>query len=143
MAAVADIPDLGVVGRVVRSLEAHGLVAAIGGSGLLASLGLVGAVRDWDVTTDGLPELVEAALDDCGYVFAKVPAGEGAFATVAHYVVAGGDHEVDVIVGFAVLDGDDRVELPTRVTGTWNGLPIADPEVWETAYRLLGRPGRA
>jgi len=135
---MTGIPSLDVVRRVVRSLEECGLEAAIGGSGLLAALGLTEVVRDWDVTTDGPVSDVEAALGRTGFPYRERVAGEGDFASVARYIVDGGLHEVDVIVGFAVrLDGR-TIELPARVSGLWCGLPLADPVVWEQAYRLLG-----
>ncbi len=135
---MTGIPGLAVVRRVVTSLEERGLDAAIGGSGLLAALGLTDVVRDWDVTTDGPASTVEAALGSAGFPYRECPAGEGDFASAARYVVDGGSHEVDVIVGFALrLDGR-TVELPTRVSAMWCGLPLADPVIWEQAYRLLG-----
>jgi hypothetical protein len=72
-----------------------------------------------------------------------VPAGEGDYATRARFAVHGVGHDVDVLVGFAVRDHDDVVPLPTRVTRSWLGLPMADPAVWLRAYRLLGRHDRA
>lgn len=140
---MTGIPSLDVVRRVIGSLEESGIEAAIGGSGLLAALGLTEEVRDWDVTTDGPVSTVEVALGRVGFPYRARAAGEGVFASVACYVVDGGSHEVDVIVGFGVrLDGR-TIELPTRVSGIWRGLPLADPAVWERAYRLLGNGEKA
>jgi hypothetical protein len=47
--------------RVTR-LERAGLTVALGGSGLLAALGLTDQVRDWDLTTDATLETAQAAL---------------------------------------------------------------------------------
>ena len=44
-----------------------------------------------------------------------------------------------MIVGLALRTVSGVVPLPSRVTGTWRGLPIADPEVWLRMYELLGR----
>jgi hypothetical protein len=66
---VSEIPDTEVVQGVLRSLRDSGLVAAVGGSGLLAALGLIDHVRDWDVTTDGPSTVVEAALSVAGISF--------------------------------------------------------------------------
>lgn len=60
-------PRLDVVRRVVASLVAGSVPVALGGSGLLAALGLVDRVRDWDLTTDGTPEQVIAALTAAGW----------------------------------------------------------------------------
>jgi hypothetical protein len=140
---MAEIPDLAVVQRVLHSLNESGLIAAIGGSGLLAALGLTEVVHDWDVTTDGPQSVVELALDAAGVPYRVVPAGTGIYATGGLYVVDGGSHEIDVIVDFAVRAGSRTIELPTRVSTTWKGLPIADPTVWEQAYRLVGQHSKA
>jgi hypothetical protein len=140
----ARTPPLSVVTVVVAALQAHGAVAAVGGSGLLAALRLVDSVRDWDVTTDAATQTVEAALAGIpGTAVTSAPAGETGYATRARFIVHGDDHDVDVLVGFALFDHEEVVSLPTRVTRTWRGLPIADPAVWLQAYRLLGRHHRA
>jgi hypothetical protein len=139
----ASTPPLAVVRTVIRALEQRGAVAAVGGSGLLLALGLTDTARDWDVTTDTEVTTVETALRSTGLPFRRVPAGDGSYATRARFLVQGEDHEVDVLVGFAVRIGDDDRGFPTRVTHTWQGLPMGDPEVWLAAYRALGRPERA
>jgi len=131
-------PPLSVVAAVVDAIQAQGAVAAVGGSGLLAALGLVGRVRDWDVTTDAETETVEAALRATGLPVAPAPAGEGSYATRARFVVPCADHDVDVLVGFALRDNRGGVvPMPARVTRTWSGLPIADPR------RVAARPPTA
>jgi hypothetical protein len=142
-AAPVQLPPLPVVAAVIDALLVQGAAPAVGGSGLLAALGLVDRVRDWDVTTDAPTATVQAALSSTGLPVDPVPAGEGRYATRARFAVDGDGHDVDVIVGFAVRDHGDVVPLPTRVTRTWLGLPIADPRVWLEAYRLLGRHDRA
>ncbi len=80
----ARTPPLSVVTAVVAALQAHGAVAAVGGSGLLAALGLVDSVRDWDVTTDAATETVEAALAGvAGAAVTTASAGEAGYATRA------------------------------------------------------------
>jgi len=132
-------PPLSAVVAVLDALQARGAVAAVGGSGLLAALGLIGRVRDWDVTTDAPTQTVQAALSDTGLPVVVASAGQGGYATRARFV----GHDVDVLVGFALRDHGHVVPLPTTVTRIWRGLPIADPEVWLQAYRLLGRQDRA
>jgi hypothetical protein len=136
-------PPLTVVTAVIAALQAHGVVAAVGGSGLLAALGLINQVRDWDVSCDAPTETVEAALHSTGLRYTRAVAGDGQHATRARFAVVAEDHEVDVLVGFAIRDGGHVIPLPTRVTSRWRGLPMADPTVWLTAYRLLGRHQRA
>lgn len=140
---VDEIPDSTVVRQILDGLESHGLVGAVGGSGLLAALGLSQVVHDWDVTTDGAPSTVEIALIEAGHPYRSGSPGVGNFATTALYVVDALTHEVDVIVGFAVRSDGRRIELPTRVTGSWQGLPLADPSVWEQAYRMMGQTPKA
>ena len=109
--------------------------------GLLAAHGLVDEVRDGDLTTDAPSPLVRAVLD--GWPWRDAAVRDGIYATRDRFVVDAADHEIDVLVGFAVHDGAHRVDFPVRVTGEGNGLPLADPAVWARAYRLIGRPGRA
>ncbi len=59
---VVEHPPLDVVRSVVQSIQRRGGEVALGGSGLLAALGLVASVHDWDVTTDASLPLVTTAL---------------------------------------------------------------------------------
>lgn len=136
-------PSIGVVTRIVAELRSCDLPVAVGGSALLASLGLVTRVRDWDVTCEGDPVDVAAALDRLGLAWSAPASAGRPFATRARLVVDAGDHEIDVLVGLAAWDGEEVVPFPVRATGTWLGLPVADPEVWARAYRLIGRTERA
>ena len=138
-----ELPDPTAVRRVLGCLEDQGLAGAIGGSGLLAALGLTQVVHDWDITTDGAPSSVERALAEAGYPYRYGATGVGVFATTALYIVDAATHQIDVIVGFAIRIEGRRIELPTRVTATWRGLPLAAPTVWEQAYRAMGETAKA
>lgn len=133
------LPPREPVDHVLWALEQAGIVACVGGSALLASLGLVDVVRDWDVTTDASTDAVIDALRNAEIAF-QVTAPHALFASGAHLVV---DQVVEVIVGFAVRVGQDVTVLPARPTSLWDGLPMADPAVWAVAYRLMGRLDRA
>lgn len=135
-------PPLAAAGAVVDALQAQGAVAAVGGSGLLAALALIDRVRDWDITTDAPTPAVQAALSATGLPVVATAARDGRYATRARFVVRGAGHDIDVLVGFALRDQGQVVPLPTRITRIWHGLPIADPQVWLQAYRLLGRQDR-
>lgn len=137
------MPGTEVLRTVLAAFGDAGIAAAVGGSGLLAAHGLVGHVRDWDLTTDADPRAVEAALTSAGIPYIPQPAGDDTYASRARLHVDGGDHDIDIIVGFAVRIGETIHELPTRVTGHWLGLPLADPVVWADAYHLIGRHTRA
>jgi hypothetical protein len=138
-----SVPPLAVVTAVIGALRADGLVAAVGGSGLLVALGLAEVARDWDVTVDASPASVEAALGRSGFAYRDGTERGGIYASAARYVVDGADHQVDLLVDFALLGPDGVERLPTLVTGGWHGLPLADPAVWARAYRLLGRTPKA
>lgn len=124
-------------------MRAHGLVPALGGSGLLVALGLAETAHDWDVTVDAPVAAVDTALRLGGLSYTDATSGDALYATRRRYVIDGGDHQVDLLVGFALCGPAGVERLPTRVTGTWQGIPLADPVVWERAYTLLNRPEKA
>jgi hypothetical protein len=132
-----------VVRALCTALQDRGVVVAVGGSGLLAALGLVEEVRDWDLTTDADPADVAEVLAQAGWPFRPAAVRDGIYRTRERFVVDADDHEVDVLVGFAAVEDGRVVTFPTRVTGHWLGLPMADPEIWAHAYRAIGRPARA
>ena len=142
MAAVKH-PPLDVVQDVVTSIQRRGGVAALGGSGLLAALGLVDVVVDWDLTTDSPQALVATVLADLPYSHLRLTAGDTPFASEARFAINGGAHAVDIIVRFAVRGDQGETPIATRVTGEWLGLPIGDPMAWAVAYRAIGRFERA
>lgn len=138
------LPPTDVVTGVVRLLRAHGMEPALGGSGLLVALGLAETANDWDLTVDAPEDAVRAALDEGGFRFSDGTTRARPYATRRRFVVDGGDHAIDLLVGFALWSPEEElISLPTRVTGWWKGLPLADPLVWERAYVLLGRPAKA
>lgn len=133
-------PPLAAARRVVSALQQHGFRPALGGSGLLVALGLADVAHDWDVTVDGPAERVAAALESAGLAYQDRSDRQGPYASGRRLVL---DGPVDLLVNFA-LRGPEGVEvLPSRVTGQWRGLPLADPIVWARAYRLLGRADKA
>ena len=136
-------PPTDTVAAIVGTLTERGFPVAVGGSAVLASLGLIDQVRDWDVTCEGDPDEVAQVLDALGVSWTAPQSAGRPFATGARYVVDAGDHELDVLVNFAAWDGDRIERFPVRTSTTWLGLPIADPDVWTNAYRLIGRPERA
>lgn len=137
------VPPLATVTAVVEALARAGLTPAVGGSGLLVALGLADLANDWDVTVDAGPEAVRAALRAAGLEFRDATSRADPYRTAQRLVVDGGDHDVDVLVGFALAGPRGTERLPVRVTGRWRGLPLADPAVWRRAYALLGRPEKA
>lgn len=138
-----SLPPLGVVTRVVAALHARSLTPAIGGSGLLVALGLAEVANDWDVTVDAPQAAVAEALHAAGIAYRDGTGEGGVYATERRWVINGGDHEVDLLLGFALRGPAGVEQLPTRVSGRWRGLPIGDPAVWARAYLLLERPAKA
>lgn len=136
-------PPLEPVRTIIALLEAEGLAVAVGGSAVLAWLGLVPEVRDWDVTVSGDAATVARALEAGGLTFEDRTSREGPFATQSLLSVHAADHSIDVLVGFALRDGDRTVTVPVRVAGHWMGLPIAHPADWQRAYTLMNRTERA
>jgi hypothetical protein len=138
------MPPFATLLRLLDACTATGVIAAVGGSALLASDGLINVVHDWDVTTDAPVDVVARALDRLQVPFHDRTVGHDPYHTQQLVTVNAGDHSIDVIVGFSLLDDHGRVvELPTRISGWWRGLPMADPAVWQLAYTLLGRLDRA
>ena len=88
----SEFPDLTVVRRIFNCFDGHGLVGALGGSGLLAALGLTQVVHDWDITTDSAASIVEVALADTGFPYESKVAGDGTFASTAPFIVDAASH---------------------------------------------------
>ena len=136
-------PPLEPVRAVVTMLEDAGLTVALGGSAILAWLGLVERVGDWDVTVDADPDEVIELLDRAELEWENRTDHSFPFASRARFTIAAPGHEIDVLVGFALYDGSDLIPIPVHVAGHWLGLPIARPHDWLVAYRLMGRLERA
>ncbi|WP_152360512.1 hypothetical protein [Microlunatus speluncae] len=139
-AAVVHTPPLGGVHRLVAVLQVASWRPALGGSGLLVALGLADTAADWDVTVDAPVESVIAALDRAGLAYRDETRSDGSYASDRRLVF---DGPIDLLINFALRGPDGVEQLPTRVTGCWRGLPLADPVVWARAYRLLGRDAKA
>ena len=112
-------------------LERERLPHALGGSGLLGSLGLVERVNDWDVTVDADVETLAAAFADVP--FERHGHGGGH----ADHKLAFAEQRVELIARFAFFTSAGVVRIPTIVTRRWRGLPIGSPSGWAVAYALL------
>jgi len=132
-----SFPNLDSLRNVTGTLERAGITSALGGSGLLASLGFAGKVRDWDLTTDEPLDRVRAALSG----FEHQHVGNNGDHADDKLVLFGG--EVEVIVRFALRSNAGIVRLATIVTERWNGVSVGSPEVWAVAYRMMGRTEKA
>ena len=117
----------------VRLLEGAGLVVALGGSGLLAALGIAEAARDWDLTTDASADQVEAALD--GRPHERC----GPDRIHADHKLRIADGAVEVICRLAFRAPSGIVRIPTTVSARVEDIPLGSPEAWAAAYALLAR----
>ena len=133
---VIATPPLDHALEVIGRLERAGLECAVGGSGLLAALGLARVVRDWDVTTDAPRADVEAAVAGLAWDH------KGSDALHADEKLMFPALELEIIRGFAFVVPGGIVRVPTRVSRRWRGLPIGSPECWAVAYALLGRDAK-
>ncbi|EKP94085.1 hypothetical protein [Thermaerobacter subterraneus] len=133
----------------IRTLTQAGCPVVLGGSGLLASLGLVDRVRDWDLVTDAPLERVLAAVPVIqGWSGSLQVRRHPPFASrffIRWTPVPGSEprRSVDLIGGFAIRTAGGICHLPALQGGTWQDVPIASPEVWLVAYRLMNRHDRA
>lgn len=137
-------PPLETVRALQAALAEAGVPSVVGGSGLLAALGLVSEARDWDlVLPAGSVETAERVLAALGLEATRAPEGHPLYATEAMLAVDGGDHTIDVLVGFALRTPDGTVAIPAREGGMWRGLVMARTDDWAVAYRAMGRDARA
>lgn len=135
------LPDLEGVREVFAAFDRTGIVAALGGSAVLAALGLVDVVHDWDITTDADVDAVRAALDAAGIAYVEAPKPDASYAARAYIQVV--DAPIEISVGYAIGTPDGDVAIPTVIGRTWLGLPLSDPAPWVIAYRAMGRSDRS
>ena len=137
MTSLPRTPPIEPALEIAADLGARGLACALGGSGLLAALGLESDVRDWDLTTDAPLAAVVGAAAGRSY---EMCGSSGIHADSKLMFKAA---RLELIVGFAVVGGRGPCRLPTVVTGSWRGLPLGSPEAWAVAYELMGRAAKA
>jgi len=129
-------PPLEALLVLVARLEAEGIRCALGGSGLLAALGLSETAHDWDLTVDApLEQLVPLAG---GWPFETA----GSSGVHADAKLMFPRHSIEVIARFAFHGPRGVIRIPTVVTGRWRGVPLGSPEAWLAAYHLLERTAK-
>lgn len=125
-------PPLAPLLAAIARLERAGIPHALGASGLCAALGLVDRVNDWDVTC-------EADLDTLAGLFAdQLHDRFGNSGCHADHKLNLESNGIELIARFAFFVPDGIVRIPTRVSGSWNGVPVGSPEAWAAAYWLMG-----
>jgi len=141
---VIDHPPLAPLHALLAPLAAAGIPHALGGSGLLAALGLVDRVNDWDVTVEA-DEHALAALYSA-HAFTR----HGNSGGHADHKLTFAAERTELIVRFAFFVPGGIVRIPTVVTDRWNDVPIGSPAGWAAAYAIMAeqesdarRAGRA
>jgi hypothetical protein len=143
-------PHAAALRRVSRELTAAGVRHAVGGSGLLALLGLPVTVRDLDVEVEpGGATAVTSLPALQGFSVAVPYSTRGAMATTARGEIGGGTMVSGTLGGVPVevfehpglRTGGQWHPLPLRSSGstTLNGdeIPLADTGFWWGLYTLL------
>lgn len=125
-------PPRPLLDRAVKTLEGAGVTFALGGSGLLAALGLADSIRDWDLTTD-------ADLERIAPLFAGASSvTSGPWGVHADHALA--NEAVEIICRFAFRTGEAVVRIPTVASARRDGIPIGSTEGWTIAHALLAEP---
>jgi hypothetical protein len=130
-AGVKHPPLFGLL-TLTERLDAAGIAWAVGGSALLASLGLVDQVNDWDVQVHSDPEPLREMFADVPHVF------HGHGGCHADWKLAFETQATELIPRFAFFVPGGVVRIPLHVSRHWSGLPVASPEGWACAYALMG-----
>ncbi|MFC0682036.1 hypothetical protein ACFFGH_29745 [Lysobacter korlensis] len=137
------LPPMDLVASVQAALRDAGIGSVVGGSGLLASMGLVDTVNDWDLVTDAEERAVQVVLRALGLPDAPDPGDATGFATRALHRLERAGEQVDLLVGFAIRTSDTVVHIPAAPGESWRGLTMARPADWVLAYRAMGRTEKA
>jgi hypothetical protein len=127
-----ELPPIEPLRRITELLDAAGIEWGVGASGLLASLGLVDRVNDWDVQVEAEPDVVRALFTGLSYEF------HGHGGCHADWKLAFAQQRTEVIPRFAFFAPAGIVHVRLSVSRHWRGLPIASPEGWACAYWLMG-----
>lgn len=129
------------VQNITARLEAGGIEYASGGSGLLYSLGLAEAVRDWDLMTDAPLQSVAEALQ--GIAWTTVQSGDYPFASSYRLSIHDDALPLDVFGGFAIHSSAGLCRFPARSSFVWESIRMGSPELWAVAYALMERKEKA
>ena len=125
-------PPLAPLHALLARLDAAGLDHALGASGLLAALGLITQVNDWDVTVAAPIEALERACADLG---AERFGNDGVHADHKLTFLA---ERVELIADFAFFTPRGMVRIPVVTTAVWRDVPVGSPTAWAAAYALMG-----
>lgn len=127
--------------EVTSALDKANIEYALGGSGLLYSLGLVDSVRDWDLTTEAPLDDVLAALSHLYCL--PAPCGDYPFASSYRLSIHAEEPHIDLFGSFTIQTEAGLCRLPAIPTTQWHGITVGSPEVWFVAYSLMNRNEKA
>lgn len=116
-------------------LDAAGVPWAVGGSALLAALGIADEAHDWDVQVEAGPTQLQELFADRPHAFS------GNQGCHADWKLAFETERTELIARFAFAVEGGVVRIPLAVSRRWRGLPMASPEAWACAYWVLARHG--
>jgi hypothetical protein len=128
------------------ALDGHGVTWRLGGSGLLAALGLTDQVGDLDVmvAAEDIDDVTAACCDWVVEVETGRPPAPWCNDWLARLDVDG--TPADVIGGLCVVAPSGRVVVPLDLGGHLDvagvAVPLADPAVWWWVYRAY-KPAKA
>lgn len=134
-------PDTTNLLAVTERLQHEGIPYALGGSGLLHSLGLTAAVRDWDIMTDAPKEQVMKALENLTVQEAR--SGDYPFGSKYKLVVQSENPQVEILGSFSIHSDKGLCQLPAVPVSLWQGIHVGSPEVWYVAYALMNRKDKS
>jgi len=126
------LPPMEPLRRLTARLDAAAMPWAVGASALLASLGLVDEVNDWDVQLETSPDELRAVFAGEDFTF------HGHGGCHADWKLAFAAARTELIAQFAFFVPGGIVKIPLHMSGSWNGLPMAGIEAWACAYSLMG-----
>ena len=124
-----------------KLLEQADIPYALGGSGLLYSLGMIDRVRDWDLTTEASFAEVMSVLGQ--FEHTASPSGDFPFASSYRIAFRHAQPEIDLFGNFSIQTESGLCRLPAIPTFCWEGVHVGSPEVWFVAYSLMKRLEKA
>lgn len=129
--------------QVITQLQRQKINYALGGSGMLLSLGLTESVNDWDIMTDAPKAQLLNAL--YGLKIEETTGPEHPFGTEYKLVVYEHeqDRQVDILGNLAIFSDNHLCKMPTIPTTSWHGVQVSAPEIWYVAYALMNRTSKA
>lgn len=133
-----DIKNLTLV---TSQLESSNIKYALGGSGMLLSLGLSDTINDWDIMTDAPKEQILKALQH--FTIKETTGAEYPFGTEYKLAIHENDPQVEILGKFAIYNDQQLCKIPTIPATIWQGVQISAPEVWYVTYALMERTAKA